>query len=39
MLILLVGDLAQLLVICKHSLKKTELYCKICHIQWPHVGL
>jgi hypothetical protein len=31
-LLLLVGDLAQLLAICKHSLKKHELYYKLCHI-------
>lgn len=32
MLILLVGDTKQLLTICKHSLKKDELYCINCHI-------
>jgi hypothetical protein len=31
-LLLLVGDLAQLLAICEHSLKKNELYYKLCHI-------
>jgi len=31
-LVLLVGDLIQLPAICKHSLKKKELYCKNCHI-------
>ncbi len=30
--LLLVRDLAQLPTICKHSLKKNELYCNICHI-------
>jgi hypothetical protein len=31
-LLLLVGDVAQLLTICKHSLKKHELYYKLFHI-------
>ncbi len=30
--LLLVGDLAQLPAICRHSLKKNELYYNICHI-------
>jgi len=30
-LLLLLGDLAQLPAICKHSLKK-KMYCKLCHI-------
>jgi len=30
--LLLVGNLAQLSAICKHYLKKIELYCKLCHI-------
>jgi hypothetical protein len=32
MLLLLVGDTKQLPTICKHSLKKDELYCVNCHI-------
>jgi len=32
MLLLLVGDTKQLLIICKHSFKKDELYCKQYHI-------
>jgi len=30
--LLLVGDLAQLFAICRHFLKKNELYCNICHV-------
>jgi hypothetical protein len=31
-LLLLVGNLAQLPAICKHFFKKNELYYKFCHI-------
>ncbi len=31
-LVLLVGDLIQLLAICKHSFKTNELYCKKIHV-------
>jgi len=37
-LLLLVGDLTQLLAICKHSLKKKELYINFVTFQWLHVG-
>jgi len=37
-LLLLVGDLTQLLAICKHSLKKNELYINFVTFQWLHVG-
>ncbi len=32
-LILLVGDLAQLLAICKHTLQNNDILCKPCHIK------
>jgi len=37
-LLLLVKDLAQLLAICKHYLKKNELHINFVTFQWLHVG-
>jgi len=31
-LVLLVGDLAQLPLICKHTLRQNDILCKSCHV-------
>jgi hypothetical protein len=32
-LVLLVGDLAQLPPICKHTLRQNDILCKCCHVK------
>jgi len=38
-LVLLVGDLAQLPLICKHTLRQNDILCKSCHVNFTFLSI